>query len=83
MILIKNFSKLPVPRIEPLTLGLQSLYTMGDPLIKNVRTTFINTAPSKSTFNIPPRVISKELNHFEGIASFIQDWAPGTMTGGA
>ena len=27
-------------------------------------------------------LVSKELNHFGGIASFFQDWAPGTLTGG-
>ena len=27
--------------------------------------------------------ISKDLNHFGGIASFFRDWAPGTLTGGA
>ena len=26
--------------------------------------------------------LSKELNHFCGIVSFFQDWAPGTLTGG-
>ena len=28
-------------------------------------------------------LVSKELNHFGGIASFFQDWALGTLTGGA
>ena len=28
-------------------------------------------------------LVSKELNHFGGIASFFRDWAPGTLTGGA
>ena len=27
-------------------------------------------------------LVSKELNHFGAIASFFQDWAPGTLTGG-
>jgi hypothetical protein len=27
-------------------------------------------------------LVSKELNNFEGIASFFRDWAPGTLTGG-
>ena len=27
-------------------------------------------------------LVSKELNHFVGIASFFQDWAPGTLTDG-
>ena len=27
-------------------------------------------------------LVSKELNHFGGIALFCQDWAPGTLTGG-
>ena len=26
-------------------------------------------------------LVSKELNHFGGIASFFRDWAPGTLTG--
>ena len=28
-------------------------------------------------------LVSKELNHFGGIASFFRDWAPRTLTGGA
>ena len=28
-------------------------------------------------------LVSKELNHFGSNASFFQDWAPGTLTGGA
>ena len=28
-------------------------------------------------------LVSKELNHFGGIASFFRDWAPGTLTGAA
>ena len=28
-------------------------------------------------------LVSKELNHFGGIASFFRDWALGTLTGGA
>ena len=28
-------------------------------------------------------LVSKELNHFGGIVSFFQDWAPVTLTGGA
>ena len=28
-------------------------------------------------------LVSKELNHFERIASFFRDWALGTLTGGA
>ena len=28
-------------------------------------------------------LVSKELNHFGAIASFFQDWAPGTLIGGA
>ena len=27
-------------------------------------------------------LVSKELNHFGGIALFFRDWAPGTLTGG-
>ena len=27
-------------------------------------------------------LVSKELNHFGGIALFFQDWAPGILTGG-
>ena len=27
-------------------------------------------------------LVSKELNHFGGITSFFQDWAPRTLTGG-
>ena len=27
-------------------------------------------------------LVSKELNHFGGIASFFRDWTPGTLTGG-
>ena len=27
-------------------------------------------------------LVSKELNHFEGTASFFRDWALGTLTGG-
>ena len=28
-------------------------------------------------------LVSKEFSHFEGIASFFRDWAPGTLTSGA
>ena len=28
-------------------------------------------------------LVSKELNHFGGIAWFFRDWVPGTLTGGA
>ena len=28
-------------------------------------------------------LVSKEVNHFGGIASFFRDWAPMTLTGGA
>ena len=27
-------------------------------------------------------LVSKELNHFGGIALFFRDWAPGTLAGG-
>jgi len=35
-------------------------------------------------FNAHPlELVSKELNHFGRIVLFFQDWAPGTLTGGA
>ena len=33
-------------------------------------------------FEMKVELVSKELNHFGGIASFFRDWAPGTLTGG-
>ena len=30
---------------------------------------------------IQVELVCKELNHFGGIASFLQDWAPVTLTG--
>ena len=32
--------------------------------------------------DIKVELVSKELNHFGGIALFFRDWAPGTLAGG-
>ena len=33
-------------------------------------------------YRVGLELVSKELNHYGGIALFFQDWAPGTLTGG-
>ena len=37
----------------------------------------------KYSYVYPLELESKDLNHFGGIVLFFQDWAPGTLTGGA
>ena len=46
-------------------------------------TTFFKNLFFNFSDGLKLELVSKELDHFEGIASFFLDWAPGTVTGGA
>ena len=42
----------------------------------------LSASPQHSRyFGLDLELVSKELNHFGGIASFFRDWALGTLTG--
>ena len=42
-----------------------------------------NTDKNTSLIGINLKLVSKDLNLFEGIVLFVRDWASGTLTGGA
>ena len=72
MVSLENFVKSMTPSL--------SAYRLNDVTAISIHSEFRSKLKMNEAFFL--ELVSRELNHFGGIASFFQDWALGTLTGG-